>query len=118
MKKIEKKVKRYLELSIKFSKSQEDVFGKHDSIKELISKDINAGTIISYGSLSDTSYGYVYNSTDAKVVTLKDEYKEATKQLLLLVDEWEEYKELKNLLSDYFFAKNKVEKKLNHNKNK
>lgn len=107
--KIREKVQRYLELSTKFNKSEDDVFSRYENIIESSSHIITCQG----GYTSGVSGGYVeLNLTGAqkKEPTKRERYEEATKNLLQLVDDYEEYKALQNDLLSYFEAENKLTK--------
>lgn len=98
MKKIEKKLARFLELSKKFSKTDHEVLGDYENILKLVPEK-NYTVFNNYTGLSLSPINEVKN------LTRKEEFEEATKQLLILVNEREEYKKLQNELSEYYTAK-------------
>ncbi len=94
-KQIFEKMKRYVELSKKFTKSQKEVFTDYIDNRAL------TGTLTGVAS-SGSSYVGEFYSTQSKEPTRAEDIMSQAESLALLSDEFDEYNKLKEDLSIYF----------------
>lgn len=102
---MEEKFKRFLELSNKFTKSQEDVLGK--DVPYTINRDI---TINGYSVLSSKPQIATILSSNEKIKTTSELILESAKEKAQLADEYDEYLKLQKDLQEYFKAVDKLNK--------
>jgi hypothetical protein len=117
-KKVFKQMKRYVELSSKFSKTSEQVFGKENNDLNFVS----AGSItISSGNgyLTTTSFNIdgrelyvdgngVVKAKDKAPVTRAEKIRAKAEQDAIVADEYDEYLDLRIKLQTYFSSLEKL----------
>lgn len=106
MEKLNTKVGRYIELSQKFQKSAEDIFGKESVNNNCITFNGNQ----SY-SVAQSGTGIYLNSqaTETKPKTRAEKIREKGETEAKLAEDYDEYLKLQTELGNYFKALNKIE---------
>ena len=111
-KNLEKKMARFVELSIKFSVA-EDLIEEIQDLKDLVplpSPDFSGGTIASISSQGNTWLGDgAYPGQEAKKEkSFRAKVEEGVTERWKVYEEYQEYRELQVTLSEYFKAANKL----------
>lgn len=103
--KLNTKVERYIELSIKFQKSAEDLFGKESQSNYIIH-----GETTIYNSCNSAT-GYTSNNQNSTppVKSRAEKIREKAETEAKLAEEYEEYIQLQRDLKQYYNALNKIE---------
>lgn len=94
---MEKQFKRFLELSLKFTKTKSEVLGEFP----MESYSVNFGQI---------SFLSASGGSEIKQKTTADLIREEAEKKAVLAEEYEEYLELQKNLGDYFQATDKLNK--------
>jgi len=120
-KKVFKQMKRYVELSHKFSKTSEQVFGKESNLTTV---GLTAGATLSidnsyYGAVATTSWNidgrelYIddlgnVKAKDKQPVTRAEKIRAKAEQDAIVAEEWDEYLDLRIKLQTYFTSLEKL----------
>lgn len=126
-KEIYKRMERFVELSAKFSKEEQDLFPKMEYKSRVIGADsisydsslgyghtcasdgvvINGTLVLNNKEIYTDGYGHV-KSRDLSEPTRADEIRERARALAKLSDEFDEYNKLRDDLSSYFKSINNL----------
>ena len=98
--KVQKQIKRFLELSLKFSKKEEDLFEERADTGHLLTASTSFGSNVTGYSVINTE-----PKTRGKVI------REAAEAKAKLSDEFDEYLRLRSLLNEYFNVVDKLKEK-------
>ena len=96
---IEKKVIRFIELSEKFSKTEDEAIGKE---KDLLNRFKKRPYGLTYGSIS------IANSNHSSEEESEETLEVLADRMITKIREFEEYKQLQKDLTEYFKAKQKL----------
>lgn len=99
---IEKKVIRFLELSEKFSKTEDEAIGKEKDLLNSFKKRPYGWT---YGSITSISGGTI---TQRQEQVVEESLEVLAERVITKIREFEEYKQLQKDLTEYFKAKQKL----------
>ena len=110
-KNLEKKMARFVELSIKFSVA-EDLIEEIQDLKDLVPPSDFSGTILtstgSHGDIWVNSATSPKQEEEPKEKSFRKKVEEGVTKLWKVYEEYQEYVELQNTLNEYFKAANKL----------
>jgi len=98
---IEKKVIRFIELSEKFSKTEDEAIGKEKDLLNSFKKRTIGWT---YGSVTSISDGFTLRQEQV----VEESLEVLAERMITKIREYEEYKQLQKDLKEYFKAKQKL----------
>lgn len=99
---MEEKIIRFLELSVKFSKTENEAIGKE---MEVLRRYNRIGWVTN--SSSDTIYGSTYRTQDSGEAE-NETVEVLSERMVTRIKEYQEYKQLQKDLTDYYKAKQKL----------